>query len=35
METLATWILLYCLDTIWPEPKEIEEPTPIVVAINE
>lgn len=25
METLATWLLLYCLDTIWPEPKEIEE----------
>jgi len=36
METLATWLLLYCLDTIWPEPKEVEEePTPIVVAINE
>ena len=22
METLATWLLLYCLDTIWLKPKE-------------
>lgn len=34
MEIIATWALLYCLDTIWPDPKEAEEPIPIVAVIE-
>jgi hypothetical protein len=33
METFATWLLLYCLNTIWPEPSEVESnnTSPIVL----